>query len=68
MTIGQHMMQARKNAKMTRVELSELSGVEKSTIYNLERDLYGARLSTAMCLADALEISLDEYIGRKKPR
>lgn len=65
MTIGQHMMQARKNAKMTRVELSELSGIVETTIYNIEHDLYGARLSTAMCLADALNISLDEYIGRE---
>lgn len=68
MTIGQHMTQARKKVGMSRVKLSELSGITETTIYNIEQDFYGARLFTVMCLADALKISLDEYIGRELPK
>lgn len=68
MTTGEHMEAARKRAKLTRPELREKSGVAVMTIYNAERDRISPTLFTMMCLADALKISLDEYIGRTVPK
>lgn len=67
-TMGEHMKFARKNAKVSRVKLSEISGIPITTIYNNEHDLCFPRLFTVMCLADALKIPLDEYIGRTVPK
>lgn len=65
MTIGEHMTAARKRARLSRPKLSEISGIEVITIYKNEHDLCIPRLFTVMCLADALKISIDEYIGRE---
>lgn len=65
MTTGEYMKAARKNAKLTRGKLSEISGVSLQSIYNCEHDIFSPTLFTVMCLADALKISIDEYIGRK---
>lgn len=65
MTIGEHMRAARKAAGLTRSQLSEISGVSPQSIYNCEHDIFSPTLFTVMCLADALKISIDDYIGRK---
>lgn len=49
----------RKSKKLTQKALSELSGVPKRTIEDLERRGDG-RVSTLILLADALKVSLDE--------
>lgn len=49
----------RKEKKLSIRELSELSGVPKRTIEDLERRDDG-RVSTLILLADALEVTLDE--------
>ena len=49
----------RKSKKLTQNARSELSGVPKRTIEDLERRGDG-RVSTLILLADALKVSLDE--------
>ena len=39
MTTGEYMKAARKNAKLTRGKLSEISGVSLQSIYNCEHDI-----------------------------
>lgn len=66
MTQGEYMRRARQQAGMSAVQLSELSGVSKKTIYDLELGYsrYG-RLDNITLLADALGLSIDEYVGHK---
>jgi DNA-binding XRE family transcriptional regulator len=65
MTMGEHMRAARKRAGLTRPKLSKLSGVNVQTIYVAENDRCYTSIFNTICLADALGISIDEYIGRK---
>jgi len=64
MTRGEHMKAVRLASGLTREELSNRSGVSVPAICLIERDRCGPRLSTLELLADALCISLDDYIGR----
>ena len=65
MKFGEHAKMIRESASMTMVELSQISGVNYETIKSFEHDRRGTSLQTAVALADALGVSLDEYIGRK---
>lgn len=65
MTTGENMRQVRNRAGLSREKLSEASGVRVMTIRNLETDRCSPYLYTVICLADALKIPIDEYIGRK---
>jgi len=65
MTRGEHMKAARKKAHLTLRQLQERSGVRYSIISALEREIHGPQLTTAEVLADALGISIDEYVGHK---
>lgn len=67
-TIGECMKNARKRARLSRAKLSKISGIGEYVIYNAERDYCSPRLFTITCLADALKISIDEYIGRTIPK
>ena len=48
-------------------ELAERSGVSKATIYHSEKDLTYPGVLVLTALADVLGVSLDEYIGRRRP-
>lgn len=50
------------------VELAERSGVTSNQISNLERERSWGRLDTITLLADALGLSIDEYIGHEVRR
>ena len=64
---GKAMAAARKRAGLTQEQLALLSGLPRVTIARLEcRDRNG-RIDTIEILADALGISLDEYVGRSVP-
>lgn len=65
MTTGENMRKARQRAGLTVPQLSEISAVSVAAIYNAETDRFSSTLHTVMSLADALNISIDEYIGRK---
>jgi transcriptional regulator with XRE-family HTH domain len=64
-TIGEHMRKARERVGLSRRELGELTGIAENTILNAEHDLTNITVFNLICLADALKISIDEYIGRK---
>ena len=67
MTKGESMRKARNRAKMSAAQLSRISGVPATTIYALERGTArNGRIDTIELLADALRISIDEYIGRRR--
>ena len=65
MTIGEHMTAAREKEWLTRQQLSEMSGVPVTTIGHYERDDRFPGLANLLSLADALGVSIDEYIGHK---
>lgn len=66
MTRGEYMRRARINAELTIKQLAALSGVSANAIGGLER---GRRISgqyiTIEVLADALGLSIDEYVGHE---
>ena len=63
MTRGEHMRRARQRAGLTQRSLSKISGVHQQTINALENAYTQGNISTIETLADALGISVDEYIG-----
>lgn len=69
MTQGECMRKARKRAKLSLVQLSEISGVPNATIGALERDVNrSGTIATIELLADALGLSIDEYVGHEVKR
>lgn len=65
-TYGEAARQSRLNAGLTQLELVERAEVSENTLYYFESGRSMPRLETLIKLADAMDISLDEYIGRRK--
>lgn len=65
MTIGESMRAAREKAGLSRNKLAQKSGVAVSCISVYERDQFEPKISKVEILADALGISIDEYIGHE---
>lgn len=66
MTQGEHMRKARKRAGLSIEKLSRLTGIGQTTIGALERDTNrSGTIYTIGRLADALGISIDEYVGHE---
>ena len=65
MTRGKAMRAARNKAGVSIEELAARAGVEKVTVGRLEREEHIGRLDTIELLADALGLSIDEYIGHE---
>ena len=66
MTRGEYMRKARMGAGLSIVRLAEISGIAQTTISSLERkSLRGGWIDTIEILADALGLSIDEYVGHK---
>lgn len=63
MTIGESMRAARKKAGLTQKQLAKKSGVPQPSISTYEHDERYPSLFTATDMADALGITVDEYIG-----
>ena len=56
----------REKRGLTQPELAELSGIHQVTISALEKGRNsGGNLDTIELLADALGLSIDEYVGNK---
>ncbi len=67
MTRGEYMRKARLDAGMSIQQLSETSGIARRTIGELERGFTrGGWLTTVELLADALDLSIDEYVGHRR--
>ena len=62
---GMHMRQARIDAGMTLQELSSKAGIVHSTVSSLETGKRNPSLATVMLLANALGLSIDEYVGHE---
>lgn len=65
MTMGKWARLHRLRAGMTRADLEEKSGVTAETIWSFELDRRGTNIFCIIQLADALNIGIDEYIGRR---
>lgn len=66
MTIGQAIRKAREHRGLTQQKLAELSGIAVLTLQGWERDKFTPTVILLMGVADILEISLDELVGRNK--
>lgn len=64
LTIGQSMARARKRAKMSQCELGRRCGINNANISAYEKDLHNPNLYSLIAIADALNITLDELVGR----
>lgn len=65
LTFGQRLRQLRQLCGMSQTELAERTGLSKSYISDLERDVRGAPTApTLEVLADALAVTVDELLGR----
>lgn len=64
MTIGQSIKNARKSRGVKQKELAEMIGTNPITVCVWETDRCYPQLLMAICTADALNISLDELVGR----
>lgn len=68
LTIGQAMRDARIKAGLKQKELANLAGVHHNTLGSYEQDYGGSpSLFNVIDLADALGLTLDEYVGRTPP-
>ena len=66
MTRGEIMRMHRERAGLSQCELAKLSGISQVTISALEIGRNsGGNLDTIELLADALGLSIDEYVGHK---
>ena len=66
MTRGEIMRMHREKRGLSQLELAELSGIHQVTISALEIGRNsGGNLDTIELLADALGLSIDEYVGHK---
>ena len=63
-TFGQRMTEARKAKGWTIRDLEERSGVHNANLTAYELDRHEPRLFYLVCIADALEVSLDWLAGR----
>lgn len=66
--LGARLQALRLDRGLTLKELAEKAGVSKEAINGIERGIRDPRLFTAICLADALGVSLDFLVmGRGTP-
>ena len=65
MTRGEIMRMHRERARLSQYELAKLSGVTQKIICALEHDKNNGSVTTVELLADALGLSIDEYVGHK---
>lgn len=62
MTLAERLEQELKKRNMTKIELSQLTGVKKSTIYNIFNEVYDVKLETLRTIAEGLNVSIDYLV------
>ena len=67
-TIGERIKAFREARGLTLRQLDDLSGVPFGTIARYEKNEYFPGLMNLIALADALELSLDDLVGRGSGR
>ena len=69
MTIGENIRLYRKRRKMTQNQFGKAIGLDQSNISDYECGKYIPGIFNLLSIADVLEVSLDELVGRKfKPK
>lgn len=63
MTTGEKIRDARKTAQLTQKALSELCGIAEPTIRRYEADKLHPKIQTLQKIADALGVSVTEFLG-----
>lgn len=66
LSLGKRMIRYRQAAGMSIGELSKKSKISKSAISLYENNKRSPRIEKLMSIADALDLSLDELVGRRK--
>lgn len=61
---GTRLKHARKQKKITQLQLAEMLGVEQSTISNYENNLRVPAASALMEIANLMQMSIDDLLGR----
>lgn len=64
-TIGDYMRKCRKDHGISQRDLANISGVRSSSISLYENNCAFPSLMNVISLADALDVTIDELIGRK---
>jgi transcriptional regulator with XRE-family HTH domain len=64
MTIGEAIRAARKSKGFTQQKLAQKAGVYPNTIHYWEHDLSSPSIVLLICIADVLDVTLDELVGR----
>ena len=65
MKIGNNLRKLRKMAGLTQKDIADMLNIHTSTVTKYERDDREPDLDTLCRLADVLEITVDELLGRK---
>ena len=65
---GGYMQKMRKRAGLTQKSLADIALVSEGTVYLLENDRVNPSIEVVVALADALGISVNEYIGHRPKR
>ena len=65
---GQQMLKAREAKGLSRKALADRSGVSLNTIEYLENGITAGTITTARLLANALGITIDEYVGNNREK
>ena len=66
MTIGQSIKQAREKRGFSQGRLARVSGISQSLISKWELNRSEPMTFSLICIADALDVSLDELVGRER--
>ncbi len=65
MTVGERIVAKRKELGMSQEKLAKLTGIMRKTLLFYEKNYSDMKLTTAMCIADALGITLNELVGKE---
>lgn len=67
MSIGQRIKKARKDAKLTQMELAKKTNLSRSYIGDIEIDRYNPSITTLQTIAEATGVSASYLLGWKRP-
>jgi putative transcriptional regulator len=66
-TMATRIRELRLACGLTQEQLAHRMGLTEKTLRNWERGTHAPRLEAVVTLADALDVTLDELVGRTKP-
>lgn len=63
--LGNSIRKIRKSKRLTMQQLADKSGYTRNQVHRIETNKQAPKITTVIALADALEVSIDELVGRK---